>query len=478
MEKEFREFLSPDSSKVPGLIVKQLFRRSELREAFRKETADLRESHRDRDKKFIEDKNRDKATLDKKIRGKSHAEKSDARKEWNRLWKKKRVAEKTRKQNELWFLKGRQTHEMDRMKTMFAQEKEKSKDPGMDSSRFKDASDTYLTNHASSDYLIALGQGKKPKKVVTAKPARKPGVLRWLGIMEDRVGSGDSSIEPDREPDGVFELTIEGPVKDLVLMTSDSNGKPCCDQQWDTLTAGMSAPKGTLFSDPKQTWVLGVWVPEQRDKNQKGVMNEPDGSIKPGKDMKWDFVRLHVADTGYFHKGQNFVLHVIRPSGETERLYTRIESEPVITDLSRHEPVQERKISIKSLCREGEVSYISDTSWNPPSFEVNQGDKVILTVYGPYRKAPKSCYSVSLKIKDYGILLSKIKRGTKQRTSFLASKSGEFKFVDIERGAQTGTTDFREETLPGTFIVHKNVPPPEKTKTRKRKRNKKNKKKK
>lgn len=275
----------------------------------------------------------------------------------------------------------------------------------------------------------------------------QPSTVRWIGILDDRVGKSNNAVTADGEPDGVFELTLEGQFNDLVLMTADSEGKPCCGQQWDTISLGKPAPAGTLYSDPGRTWVLGI-LKEDGTK----LINKPDGSIDPRKETSLTTVKLYAGNSNYFHKGQNFALFVMRPLGEIEKVYAKIETEPVIETV-KHEPVQDRKFEIRSFCQKGKNPFAFDTHWAPLTIEVNQGDRVHLTVYGPPESSASLCYSVSFSIKEYGILLSKIVRGTKQETTFEATKNGQFEYVDVERGIR------EEKTAPGRFIVHKNIPP-------------------
>lgn len=486
-------------------------------------------------------------------------------------------------------------------------------------------------------------------EVKVTEPSYHASALRWLGILDDRVGNFNSAISPDGSPDGVFELTLDGQVNDLVLMTADAQGKPCCGQQWDTISIGKPAPAGTLFQNPGDTWVLGiveedaatheevrtivndatqgyynaalgtmldstqpqfpcadvrcgdptmnpasepnlasaatilgnwlspnpiplnshwsaspqsipntwpvntesailypidagsggifnlkgnfgvdngifVWVngvykfgalaPGGAPANEysnidlgdlhpgknfiqilredhggatgyttqitgvaKGsgskLINRADGSVEPRKETNRQTVKLYAGNSGYFKKGQNFALYLIRPQGEIEKVYTKIETEPSPPtppppppppeDEVRHEPVQDRDLAIYAVCSKGQASYIANTSWNPKSLELNQGDKVHLTVFGPPAGTEDACYSVSFQLKDFDILLPKIRKGTKQECAFEADKFGRFAYLDAERRLrQTGqvrTADIREETLPGVLIVHKNLPP-------------------
>ncbi len=96
-------------------------------------------------------------------------------------------------------------------------------------------------------------------------------------LSVDRVSSADDGVRPDGVPDGVFTVTVVGPLKSFILITTDESGRPSMEQQWDTVVGTVPLPHdaiGTHYELGNSTWVLGVM------ENGK-LLNRPDGSIPP-----------------------------------------------------------------------------------------------------------------------------------------------------------------------------------------------------
>ncbi len=90
--------------------------------------------------------------------------------------------------------------------------------------------------------------------------------------------------------------------------------------------------------------------------------------------------------------------------------------------------------------------------------DVNEGDSMHLTVWGPPEGADATCFSVSFSLPEYNILLPKLTMGSKQEVTFKASKPGTFTYTDSERPA-VSVGKFQGLSSAGTLIVHHNVPP-------------------
>src|SRR5262249_50659612 len=71
--------------------------------------------------------------------------------------------------------------------------------------------------------------------------------LAYLDKSTDKVGTG-SQATPDGRPDGHFQVTVNATdsVTAIDLRTSDSSGKACCGQVWNTV------PRD-------QWWIVGVF---------------------------------------------------------------------------------------------------------------------------------------------------------------------------------------------------------------------------
>jgi hypothetical protein len=77
----------------------------------------------------------------------------------------------------------------------------------------------------------------------------------------DRVSAGDNAAVPDGFADGVFDLDVTGPVKNIRLaIATDASGVPFDGVQWDTYDLFVRIPLGmdAGFTIGTQTWVLGV----------------------------------------------------------------------------------------------------------------------------------------------------------------------------------------------------------------------------
>jgi hypothetical protein len=158
--------------------------------------------------------------------------------------------------------------------------------------------------------VVVVGGPPPPMAVAVSGPVvtMSPGIVivTHLPIGMDMVGSGDSAVQPDGQPDGTFAASLEGPIDGLILITTDAAGNPCCGQQWDTIVGKDPLPHiGSGFDGTGDaTWVLGVL-------EKGGLRNDPSGriSLGPGKHG----VMLAGSSNGYFKPGQRFRLLVHHP---------------------------------------------------------------------------------------------------------------------------------------------------------------------
>ena len=117
----------------------------------------------------------------------------------------------------------------------------------------------------------------------------------------DRVGRGDNALAPDGLLDQSIMLTVQGPIYQLAIISTDGSGAPAGGDQNDTIVGSQPIPAsiGTSFRFGYQTWVLGVY-------ENGRLLNNPDGSIplmSPGP---------HTL-TAYFSPGAGFGTRHERP---------------------------------------------------------------------------------------------------------------------------------------------------------------------
>jgi hypothetical protein len=92
--------------------------------------------------------------------------------------------------------------------------------------------------------------------------------------MVDRVGRGDNALAPDGLPDQSVTMTVQGPIYQLVIISTDVSGAPAGGDENDTIVGSQPIPAaiGSPFTIGSQTWVLGVY-------ENGRLLNNPDGSI-------------------------------------------------------------------------------------------------------------------------------------------------------------------------------------------------------
>ncbi|MBI4668117.1 MAG: hypothetical protein HY747_02845 [Elusimicrobia bacterium] len=152
--------------------------------------------------------------------------------------------------------------------------------------------------------------------------------LRWEGMGADLVSKRDGGLDADGESDGVFSVTLSGPVDSLILTTSDSDGNPMSGQQWDTLSGSNDIPDGFQFSYGNTTWILGVQRPDGT------IVNLSGGQMPVGTVLPEGTYKLYAGNSQYFKPGVTFALSVIRLGKISKRLVTQISAQiqPVPVD--------------------------------------------------------------------------------------------------------------------------------------------------
>ena len=86
----------------------------------------------------------------------------------------------------------------------------------------------------------------------------------------------DGVLAPDGKNDAAIDLTIDGPIASIILMSVDEKtGKATGSQQWDTLVENDVVPKatGSDFVTGGSTWQLGVF-------EKGGIRNDGAGRVR------------------------------------------------------------------------------------------------------------------------------------------------------------------------------------------------------
>lgn len=405
VEREFKNYLSRTINEAPDVVTGQPLRDQELQRAFSQENVNLRASHTEENQKFFAEKEKDSQAFDQSLKGKDDAQRMALQKQFNAKWEGKKQAKAKKQENEQFFLKGRQMLERKQMKSMFVLEKEKVADPdSADTENEKGLWEDYMQKHALPSYLIALGKGSEP--------------LLPSGSISLKVEP--QSIDQGQSAKLIWEAWNTG--KEIVI------------------EPGIGKVTGQRMTRKKP-------VQTEADKKTPTLISIGYGSsinITPDK------------TTVYKIKAKDWNGKELEASVEIK--VTEVIKPPPPDDTVRHEPPQNREIAISAVCEKGQAPYLVNTSWNPKSVEVNQGDAVHLTVFGPPVGSDDACYSVSFIMDDFNVWLPKITKGSKQETmTFQVAKFGKFSYRDSERDDSLQPQSAMAKTTPGFLIVNRNT---------------------
>ncbi len=148
---------------------------------------------------------------------------------------------------------------------------------------------------ACSSFVVALalagcgggGATTAPATASTQATSAATGPLAILSFAKapesgtvDKVGTVDGNFTPDQTPDLVFDITVQGPVKALFVVTVDKQGAPNKKYRADTLVKDQEAPEelGGMLEQGSFSGGIGVY------ENGK-IVNDGDGSldaVRPG----------------------------------------------------------------------------------------------------------------------------------------------------------------------------------------------------
>jgi hypothetical protein len=148
--------------------------------------------------------------------------------------------------------------------------------------------------------------GDKMSVVAECPAAAKPVVQRFeraaASLTESHISS--NSLIADETPDGIFDVTIQGPVTGMALFTADSSGNPALGEQWDTVANGQMLPfaSGAIYPSGTNTWFLGV--------EENGTLLNAEDSTLPPLANRAHQLRLYAQNSGAFLPGQYFGLVV------------------------------------------------------------------------------------------------------------------------------------------------------------------------
>lgn len=126
----------------------------------------------------------------------------------------------------------------------------------------------------------------------------------------DKVSDRDGPLKPDGNPDVVLTLVETGPIRSILMLELNKDGKAESTGQWDTIVGEQPIPKayGAAYEHGKEGWQLGVI--------EKGkVLNAADGTLTPIGDGAHT-LDLHIENGGHFDgASRSFQVRIERPDG-------------------------------------------------------------------------------------------------------------------------------------------------------------------
>lgn len=172
--------------------------------------------------------------------------------------------------------------------------------------------------------VLAGCADRLPPPAVAPSPSaaarRDLGPLIALGWTADRVGAGGDRVQPDGLVDYAFRVRISGPVRALVLVSSDTRGLPCCGDVWDTLRAPFVFPDGWGLPNvpAAATWSIAV------EDGASRLLN-PEVTL-PETLFRDEHVTIFAPDPprARFVPGRTLTLLVVRPDGTLDRTTTTL----------------------------------------------------------------------------------------------------------------------------------------------------------
>ena len=153
--------------------------------------------------------------------------------------------------------------------------------------------------------ILSLAAGCN-KGGLKAEPADDNFKLDW-------VSPHDGKIEKDGANDAALDVTIDGPVASIILMSVDEKtGAAANGQQWDTLVENDVVPKasGSTFMTGGSTWQLGVF-------ENGGIKNTGSGALSPLGSGPHK-LKLFLSDNGQL-RTLKYVVVAMRPDGTAVR---------------------------------------------------------------------------------------------------------------------------------------------------------------
>jgi von Willebrand factor type D domain len=129
-------------------------------------------------------------------------------------------------------------------------------------------------------------------------------------LMTDLVGSSAASpLAPDGRPDGVFHLSVQGPVSGLVVATVNQTGRAAGGSYWDSLV-GQAIPADVAGLGGRTTnWVVGASF-----RGESTLLNDAEGAI-PLLDGSVHDLDLHVSSDGSIRRGTRLRVWAVGPGG-------------------------------------------------------------------------------------------------------------------------------------------------------------------
>ena len=144
---------------------------------------------------------------------------------------------------------------------------------------------------------------------VAAPPAIYQFSTNPASLTVDDVSSAAAPISPDGRKDGVFDVSVQGPVAAFVVATTNSSGTAAGGHYWETLV-GQTIPAGVSgLSGGSTTWVVGV-----TERGSSTFLNNTNGSL-PLLDGSVHDLTLYISSDGSIQTGALLRAWAIGPNG-------------------------------------------------------------------------------------------------------------------------------------------------------------------